>query len=132
MIFLTNWVCFTLHQGWEWCQFQPMRVKNSKKELTNHRPRNWPHAQLWPPTAIPQHFPCNICGKVFTTPGSLRNHDKIHTGATHCTICGKKLATISSLNRHVSHYHKDVNNIEWNTDEYWKIVLDFNWSFIVH
>jgi len=63
---------------------------------------------LYPPSAIPQHFPCLVCGKVFTTPGSLRNHGKIHTGATNCLICGKQLATVSSLNRHMKTEHKDA------------------------
>jgi len=63
---------------------------------------------LYPPSAIPQHFPCLVCGKVFTTPGSLRNHGKIHTGATNCLVCGKQLATVSSLNRHMKTEHKDT------------------------
>ena len=63
---------------------------------------------LYPPSAIPQHFPCLACGKVFTTPGSLRNHGKIHTGATNCIVCGKQLATVSSLNRHMKTEHKDA------------------------
>ena len=61
-------------------------------------------------SAIPQHFPCGqyvtrwsflykrftgvptVCQLVFTTPGSLRNHSKIHTGATSCSRCSHKLA----------------------------------------
>ena len=62
---------------------------------------------LYPPSAIPQHFPCSVCGKVFTTPGSLRNHNKIHTGATGCQHCGKQLATVSSLNRHIKSEHRE-------------------------
>merc|ERR1712242_477755 len=52
---------------------------------------------LYPPSAIQQYFPCKTCGKVFTTPGSLRNHNKIHTGDTSCSICHRQLATVSSL-----------------------------------
>ena len=54
-------------------------------------------------SAIPQNFPCGqyvtrwsflfkrftgvptVCQTVFTTLGSLRNHSKIHTGATSCS-----------------------------------------------
>ena len=61
---------------------------------------------LYPPSAIQQYFPCPSCGKVFTTPGSLRNHHKVHSGVTHCRICGKQLATVSSLNRHIKKEHK--------------------------
>ena len=61
-------------------------------------------------SAIPHHFPCGqyitrwsflykrfsgvptVCQTVFTTPGSLRNHSKIHTGATSCSRCSHKLA----------------------------------------
>ena len=66
-------------------------------------------ATTWIPL-ICQHFPCDqyvtrwsflykrftgvptVCQLVFTTPGSLRNHSKIHTGATSCSRCSHKLA----------------------------------------
>lgn len=60
---------------------------------------------LYPPSAIQQYFPCPRCGKVFTTPGSLRNHNKVHAGVTHCRICNKQFATVSSLNRHMKKEH---------------------------
>ena len=63
---------------------------------------------LYPPSAIQQYFPCPSCGKVFTTPGSLRNHNKVHSGVTHCRYCQKQLATVSSLNRHIKKEHKDI------------------------
>ena len=63
---------------------------------------------IYPPSAIQQYFPCPSCGKVFTTPGSLRNHNKVHSGVTHCRICNKQLATVSSLNRHIKKEHSDI------------------------
>ena len=65
---------------------------------------------LYPPSAIQQYFPCPYCGKVFTTPGSLRNHQKVHSGVTYCRFCNKQLATVSSLNRHIKKEHK--NNVQ--------------------
>lgn len=81
-------------------------------------------------SAIPQHFPCDQCEKVklslllplakvtlsrkvFTTPGSLRNHTKIHTGATSCPVCSRQLATVSSLNRHMKSEHRDALDALW-------------------
>ena len=51
--------------------------------------------------------------KVFTTPGSLRNHTKIHTGATSCPVCSRQLATVSSLNRHMKSEHRDALDALW-------------------
>ena len=58
-----------------------------------------------------------LCQKVFTTPGSLRNHTKIHTGATSCPVCSRQLATVSSLNRHMKSEHKDAPYALWAATE---------------
>ena len=55
-----------------------------------------------------------VCRKVFTTPGSLRNHAKIHTGATSCPVCSRQLATVSSLNRHMKSEHRDALDALWS------------------
>merc|ERR1719458_686871 len=56
---------------------------SSRTSLADHRPvhegevgyyERGSYLDTFPPSAIPQHFPCDQCEKVFTTPGSLRNH----------------------------------------------------------
>ena len=76
---------------------------------------------LYPPSAIQQYFPCKKCGKVFTTPGSLRNHNKIHTGDTSCSICHRQLATVSSLNRHIRKEHWLCSRLEMKYKDTWTI-----------
>lgn len=49
-------------------------------------------------------FMCKHCGKVFSQPGTLLLHQKLHTRERlhNCTLCGKRFSQASSLKRHHS------------------------------
>ena len=70
----------------------------------------WP---MWKGEALLPLAKVTLCYKVFTTPGSLRNHTKIHTGATSCPVCSRHLATVSSLNRHMKSEHREALDAIW-------------------
>ena len=70
----------------------------------------WP---MWKGEALLPLAKVTLCYKVFTTPGSLRNHTKIHTGATSCPVCSRQLATVSSLNRHMKSEHREALDAIW-------------------
>ena len=50
-------------------------------------------------------FPCDMCGRVLGSIGSLWNHRSIHRGSTRCALCGNVYSTISALRRHVRSVH---------------------------
>ena len=54
-----------------------------------------------------------VCQMVFTTPGSLKSHSKIHTGATSCSRCSRRLATVGSLKRHMKSEHRNAYDTIW-------------------
>ncbi len=47
-------------------------------------------------------FQCGLCGKIFTQSGSLRAHERIHTGERPyvCNLCGKSFHESGKLKRH--------------------------------
>ena len=70
----------------------------------------WP---MWKGEALLPLAKVTLCYKVFTTPDSLRNHTKIHTGATSCPVCSRQLATVSTLNRHMKSEHREALDAIW-------------------
>ena len=89
------------------------------------------YLNTFPLSAIPQHLICDqymtrwsflykrftgvptVCQMVFTTPGSLKSHSKIHTGATLCSRCSRKLATVGSLEGHMKSEHRNAYDTIW-------------------
>ena len=52
---------------------------------------------------------CDLCGKVFTNPLSLRNHKKTHGEANlQCQMCGKSFVRRNNLNTHTKFAHSDL------------------------
>lgn len=52
---------------------------------------------------------CNICGKIFKNPESLRGHTLIHKGITYtCGICGKTSRVKSEHHRHLKTHTGNV------------------------
>ena len=48
-------------------------------------------------------YPCLYCDKVFTRPGGLVGHTRVHTGEKphKCQTCGKRFSDSSSLTKHI-------------------------------
>lgn len=51
-------------------------------------------------------FACNICGKNFLHPDSLKHHRSTHRGETRCPICHIVLSRIFNLKRHILAMHQ--------------------------
>lgn len=55
-------------------------------------------------------FACEVCGKVFKHPDSLRQHHKAHTGETKCPVCYMVMSRKYELRVHLRKRH---NIIQW-------------------
>jgi hypothetical protein len=51
-------------------------------------------------------FACNICGKKFLHPDSLKHHRSAHRGETQCPVCHIVLSRIFNLKRHILTMHQ--------------------------
>jgi KRAB domain-containing zinc finger protein len=76
---------------------------------------------------IEQKFICNICGKVFSLKGRLRQHMWVHTvNKVECTECGKEFQNKVRLRYHIRHTHEKV------TCEYCGKLYTDNFQCMVH
>nr|KAG5703459.1 hypothetical protein BaRGS_022508 [Batillaria attramentaria] len=52
-------------------------------------------------------FPCDKCGSTFSSKGTLRIHQRVHTNyCPHlCSVCGKKFRWQASLSSHIQTHH---------------------------
>ena len=55
-------------------------------------------------------YPCNLCGKKFTTKGFLKIHiASVHENVTHeCNQCGKHFTIKGNLAKHIQSVHQMV------------------------
>ncbi|XP_037083923.1 zinc finger protein 408-like [Pollicipes pollicipes] len=56
-------------------------------------------------TAAAAAATCDVCGRVFQNPGSLRNHRQLHAGRTACSLCDGVFSAVSALRRHLRDVH---------------------------
>jgi len=53
-------------------------------------------------------FACEVCGKVFKHPDSLRQHHKAHTGETKCPVCYMVMSRKYELRVHLRKRHNII------------------------
>uniref|UniRef100_A0A182QA19 C2H2-type domain-containing protein n=1 Tax=Anopheles farauti TaxID=69004 RepID=A0A182QA19_9DIPT len=93
----------------------------TKKGLTAHRKTHSPNFTR----PVPKKCVCEMCGKTFSSSGTLKKHSYIHTGILpfHCTICDKKHPTAHKLKVHMMR-HQGIKNYECSICGLKKITSD--------
>jgi len=61
------------------------------------------------------HYPCDICGKIFSHHRSMNDHKKMHTGDTQCPICQKTFSKVANLRAHYRAQHQQ--NVGYSLEE---------------
>ncbi|KAJ7617775.1 hypothetical protein FB45DRAFT_932656 [Roridomyces roridus] len=92
------------HQPFPSYDFSPRRRRYSESSSSSTYDEEEVETVTAPPTKRKRHS-CNLCGKLFTRPSSLRTHTNTHTGAMpfRCTHpnCGRRFNVQSNMRRHM-------------------------------